>query len=359
MSKPLQTPPEAGARGGSRFGARPGTPPRGRLGVAGALIAAALATSIGATGCKRWFGASPPAPSPAAPDAGVGVVALALPDAVPGYAAGPEIREKKFVRRTYARGDARVTVTLAAFAMSPADYERWVKISIDSFPQAPLDLPEGEGNAFLQCEGVEGSRCDLLIQLRAGLHLEVRGEGGATREDTEAVAARLPLRSWAAKARRAGTGGALVLAAAPLGASGAAGGGDSGGSAKTHANPSTQPAPSFRRDVLPTLVHRCAAPGGCHGERPTREVSLDLRAEGAYTALVSRASETRNGVLLVDPHHPARSFLVDKLTGNLAKDEGDRMPLDPDSGSPVPAGTVDAFVWSSVVPWIAAGAAND
>ena len=267
------------------------------------------------------------------------------------------------MRRTYARGDARVTVTLAAFAMSPADYERWVKASVDSFPQAPLDVPEGEGNAFLQCEGIAGARCDLLIQLRAGLHLEVRGEGSATREDTEAVAAGLPLRSWAADARRAGTGGALVLAAAPRGASGTAGGSGSGANANananTHANASTQPAPSFRRDVLPTLVHRCAAPGGCHGERPTREVNLDLRAGGAYKALVSRASETRNGVLLVDPHHPARSFVVDKLTGNLAKDEGNRMPLDPDSGSPVPAGTVDAFVWSDVVPWIAAGAAND
>jgi hypothetical protein len=105
------------------------------------------------------------------------------------------------VRRTYTRGGARVTVTLARYAMSSDQYDEWVRTSVAGYAQAALDVPPGSGNGFYQCAEQAPSKCDLLIQLRAGAHLEVRGDGAATRADVDAVARGLPLRALATGTR--------------------------------------------------------------------------------------------------------------------------------------------------------------
>jgi hypothetical protein len=146
---------------------------------------------VAAGACSR-----PPAPAPAPPAAAPALApgTLALPD-VPGFAAGPPQPGAGFVRRGYARGTARVQVTLARMPTSDADYRRWVADSA-SFPQAALPVPAAEANGFYQCAGGEPPSCDLLIQLRGGFHLELRGGGTTSRADVDALARGLPLAAW-------------------------------------------------------------------------------------------------------------------------------------------------------------------
>jgi hypothetical protein len=68
------------------------------------------------------------------------------------------------------------------------------------FPQAALDAPEADANGFYQCTDEPKRSCDLLIQMRSGVHLEIRGGGTSSREDVDAVARGLPLRTLAATA---------------------------------------------------------------------------------------------------------------------------------------------------------------
>jgi hypothetical protein len=243
----------------------------------------------------------------------------ALPD-IAGFTSGPVETTAEALRRTYTRGPARVAVTLARLAMTDPQYAEWVKTSTASFPQATLPVAAQDGNGFYQCDAT-GARCDLLVQLRSGVHLELRGGGTSARGDVDAIAQGLPLRYLA----RPGAGRAL----------------------------------SFRRDVAAVLAHTCAGTDGCHGRDPTHRVRLDLREGAAHRALVGHPSELRAGALLVDPGHPTSSFLVDKLTRHLARGEGRPMPLDPQTGNVQEPSPVEGFVWSALVPWIAQGAPDN
>jgi len=80
--------------------------------------------------------------------------------------------------------------------MSADDYAGWVRMSA-SFPQAALDLPGTEANGFYQCSDGPPPSCDLLIQLRAGVHIEVRGGGTSSRADVDALARGLRLATLA------------------------------------------------------------------------------------------------------------------------------------------------------------------
>jgi hypothetical protein len=157
----------------------------GRLAIVALLLAGI------AVGCRRPSGPPPspsssPSPSPAANGS------LALRD-VNGFAAGATSRGDGYVRRTYTRGGARIDVTLARMPMSPDDYASWVKMSTASFPQAALELSAADANGFYQCSDRPPPSCDLLIQLRAGLHLELRGGGTSSRDDVDALARGLSL----------------------------------------------------------------------------------------------------------------------------------------------------------------------
>src|SRR6266498_2140403 len=124
---------------------------------------------------------------PAAPNA------FDLPDAIPGFVAGAREPGGGYMRRTYTAGPARITVTLARHAMDRAAYDGWVSMSTAGFPQADLALPADAANGFYQCDTTAPERCDLLIQLRSGVHVEIRGGGTSTRRDVDAVRAALPL----------------------------------------------------------------------------------------------------------------------------------------------------------------------
>jgi hypothetical protein len=126
----------------------------------------------------------------------VATAPLALPD-VDGFVTGVTSRAAGYVRRTYRRGGARIEVTLARMPMSPEDYASWVKTSLASFPQATLELPLADANGFYQCSDGPPASCDLLIQLRAGVHLEIRGGGTSSRDDVDALVRGLRLRQLA------------------------------------------------------------------------------------------------------------------------------------------------------------------
>jgi hypothetical protein len=276
-----------------------------------------IAACLALASCRRTPVSTAPAdPPPAPPLPG-------LPDTIPGFTASAQDTDGGAVRRRYFRAGIDVMVTLARLPMTPEQYAEWVKTSVQSFPQATLDVAPSRGNGFYQCD--QKGHCDLLIQLRSGVHLELRGGGTSTREDVNAIARELPLRALAEELP--------VASVLPI---------------------------SFRHDVAPVLASTCAASEGCHGPEPTHRVNLDLREGAAYRSLVGRPSELRSGALLIDAGHPTKSFLVDKLTHNLAKKgEGRPMPLDPQTGNAQDPNPVEGFVWKTLVAWIAQGAQDN
>lgn len=123
---------------------------------------------------------------------------------------------------------------------------------------------------------------------------------------------------------------------------------------------SKPPIPSFRIDILPVLVSNCATAEGCHGNRPTPSVDLDLRASAAYRQLVDIPSEARRGAVRVKPGDTQASFLLDKLTGRLGPvQEGKRMPIDAETGAPVVPSPLASDFIDGLERWIAAGAPNN
>ena len=122
------------------------------------------------------------------PDAGE----LGLPARIGAFEGNAPTIADTYTRRAYARGDARVTVTLAKLPMDARSYARWVEQSV-SYPQTTL-ISEESGNGFYECIDDAATRCNLLVQMRDGRHFEIRAEGAATRADVDAIARGLPLR---------------------------------------------------------------------------------------------------------------------------------------------------------------------
>jgi hypothetical protein len=283
------------------------------------VLASFLGSCLGLAACKS----SRPAPA-GGPTVDAAVPRPAeLPDVIADFSAGPIAHEGGGVRRQYTRAGTRIVVTLARLPMTDTQYAEWVKMSTGAFPQATLDVRPERGNGFYQCD--EHERCDLLIQLRSGVHLEIRGGGTSSREDVNAIARELPLRALAEDAPPAPAGAGI----------------------------------SFRQEIRPVLAATCASSEGCHGIDPTHRVHLDLRESASYRALVGQPSELRAGALRIDPGHPAQSFVVDKLTHNLKKGEGRPMPLDPHTGNAMDPNPVESFVWKTLVAWIAQGAPDN
>jgi hypothetical protein len=78
--------------------------------------------------------------------------------------------------------------------MTGDQYREWVRMSSESYPQAALDVDGSDGNGFYQCREDNPDRCDLLIQLRCGLHVEIRGVGTALKAHADLLAKFLDLR---------------------------------------------------------------------------------------------------------------------------------------------------------------------
>ena len=116
------------------------------------------------------------------PDAGE----LGLPARVGAFEGDAPAIADTYTRRTYVRGDARVTVTLAKLPMDARGYARWALQSA-SYPQSNL-VTEEAGNGFYECTDDAAARCNLLVQMRDGRHFEIRAEGSATRVDVDVIA---------------------------------------------------------------------------------------------------------------------------------------------------------------------------
>jgi hypothetical protein len=115
----------------------------------------------------------------------------ALPE-IAGFTASPLSRGDDWFRRTYARQRTRITVTIGLFEVDDGGFERWVQQS-RPYPQADLGLPEHLANGFYEYAGGDPPACNLLVQLRAGAHIEIRGDPTATRAEVDDIAAGLPL----------------------------------------------------------------------------------------------------------------------------------------------------------------------
>lgn len=149
-----------------------GTEPRRLIGTARPEVLVCVAIFV-AVACRRQE------PTPRS--------AFDLPDAIPGFSAGAREPGDGWLRRPYSAGATRITVTLARHAMDDAGWDGWVKMSTAGFPQADLELPAAAANGFYQCDERAPDRCDLLIQLRSGIHIEIRGGGTSTRHDVDAI----------------------------------------------------------------------------------------------------------------------------------------------------------------------------
>src|SRR5262249_50386411 len=109
---------------------------------------------------------------------------------------------------------------------------------------------------------------------------------------------------------------------------------------------------SFRNDVLPVMLRHCADEKGCHGNKPTDSVDLDLRAAAAYSQLVGAHAEARKGAFRIKPGDPLSSFLIDKLEGSLRKGEGKPMPIDAQTGAPLsPSPLPPDYIGKVLKPW--------
>ena len=118
--------------------------------------------------------------------------------------------------------------------------------------------------------------------------------------------------------------------------------------------------PSFRQEIVPVFERNCASTAGCHGEKPTESVKLDLRPPKSYAQLVKIVAEARPSALRVKPGDDGASFLVAKLTGKLVGQEGKSMPIDPETGAPVvPSPLSSDFIDGILRPWIRAGAPDN
>lgn len=145
----------------------------------------ALLLALGGAGCRRSTVAAPvPAEAPRSE---------VLPARIGVFVGGPLVVDANATRRTYTQGSTRIDVTLARYPMNAAAYDSWVAASVAGFPQAALGVPAEDANGFYQCTTGARPTCDLLVQLRAGVHLEIRGAGTSTRADVDAIARGLDL----------------------------------------------------------------------------------------------------------------------------------------------------------------------
>jgi hypothetical protein len=103
-----------------------------------------------------------------------------LPD-IAGFAAAPEGHDPAYRRRDYVRAGETVSVILASFPMNHEQYRDWLRMSTAYFPQAELGIDASRGNGFYQCTEDTPTRCNLLLQLSCGLHIEIRGSGTTAR----------------------------------------------------------------------------------------------------------------------------------------------------------------------------------
>ena len=123
-------------------------------------------------------------------DAGERMAGLLPP--IDSYASGPLVVGDGWTRRSYTRGGVSVEVTIARRPVTGEEYQDWERQS-RGYPAAAVGIPAASG--FFTCAGDgEAAPCDLHIQTRAGLHIEVMGGGRAPRADLELLFARLPLR---------------------------------------------------------------------------------------------------------------------------------------------------------------------
>ena len=109
-------------------------------------------------------------------------------------------------------------------------------------------------------------------------------------------------------------------------------------------------APQFARDIRPIFERRCGI-GGCHSEA-TKQASLTLTRDSAYSALVGVPSRLFVGEVLVRPGDANNSWVVIAIRDDAVRRRGlARMPL----GS----GLLMPNQIQNIINWINRGAPDD
>lgn len=136
-----------------------------------------------------------------------------LPREAETFVAGTLVHGEDYSQRIYTRGAVSVQVTVRdEGAFGARYYDSWLEMST-RYPRAELGLPASAGVGFYECGGAGAQRvCDLHVHLRAGVHVELNGNGPTTRADLDAIVRLLPLRALASTAAQA----PVVTAAASM-----------------------------------------------------------------------------------------------------------------------------------------------
>ena len=117
-----------------------------------------------------------------------------LPERIAGLAAAGSVEHGDgYLRRSYVLGEERVEITVARSGGELGAYDKWVAGSAD-YAQVALALPPGEANGFLTCASERAdAACDLHVQMRAGFHIEMMGNGRVPRPDMLDLGQQFPL----------------------------------------------------------------------------------------------------------------------------------------------------------------------
>lgn len=118
--------------------------------------------------------------------------------------------------------------------------------------------------------------------------------------------------------------------------------------------PPTGPSGPAFSEVQSEVFDVSCVSSACHDDG-TRAGGLSLSGASSYDAIVgvepTTATAAADGLLLVAPSEPDRSFLLSKVTGELAPGDGALMPL---TGGALPDSSIQL-----IRDWIAAGALRD
>ncbi|MFO0756406.1 MAG: hypothetical protein U0359_07940 [Byssovorax sp.] len=131
--------------------------------------------------------------------------------------------------------------------------------------------------------------------------------------------------------------------------SGGSGGGSGGSGTGGSGACVPQKAATFSGDVYPILQQSCSGVEGCHQ-------LLVKTPANAYGWLVGQPADCPDGRSIVDPGHPEKSYLIDKLKDQDLCMDSSPMPKKAIMGPfvPLPDAQIQAFS-----DWICAGAKDD
>ena len=76
--------------------------------------------------------------------------------------------------------------------MKPRARPEVLPAEVDCVMRERVPVPSGDAHAYYQCDTATPPSCNLMGQLRSGVHVELLGGGTSGRRDVDDLAAGLP-----------------------------------------------------------------------------------------------------------------------------------------------------------------------